>query len=467
MFVFEGLYFWEFSKGVLSGLFGLVSLPIGYFAIAAVVLGPLAAFHFSLDRKDERNRRFLVNLAFLLFYGFVFVISAFGIVWYGIAVYVAMFVAMTLALEKAVEDEGDSHGTFGFVTSVAVFGIVSAYLFHSAVPHAWTNLYKAGFEGFKAGKQTQEEAIFGSHPDYFPILAILNLKDPLEVVRVIVSNMPDERSRKTVANYVGSLEPTASGTVSEKMETVYDVLNQMSALQVGDIQGMSAEETKRMADSGKAARSALYEAVLYPTAEQRNRATVYRIGTFLTYFISENRKRYLDDSLVTEFDKYVYDANSEVTVERLKKLGVKYFLIDLNAATIDRDPRHALTGRFENLLRTFRSDKLSLVKTDSRCLQTAIRDPRITDEGDYLALAGVNYESYTASGIVSRRTKQAACVKYLGDVLTSTQIQRPEFSHLGDILKYLNEVKPKTRDDLDNAVSRTVDHGWVALFEVK
>lgn len=67
---------------------------------------PLAIFHFSLDKKDPRTERFLHNLAFLGFYGFIFVIAAYGIVWYGIAVYLSMFVAMGYALERAVSEDG-------------------------------------------------------------------------------------------------------------------------------------------------------------------------------------------------------------------------------------------------------------------------------------------------------------------------------------------------------------------------
>jgi hypothetical protein len=51
---------------------------------------------------------------------------------------------------------------------------------------------------------------------------------------------------------------------------------------------------------------------------------------------------------------------------------MKYILVDLNTPTIDRDPSHSLTIRFENLLKTFTSDKLELVDTDSLCLRTAI-----------------------------------------------------------------------------------------------
>lgn len=108
MVIFEYLYFFNpATSAILSGLFGKIYLPGGYFVIAAFTMLPLAYFHFALDRKDERNERFLHNLAFLGFYGFVFVIAAFGIVWYGIAVYLAMFLAMAYSLEGAVAEDGN------------------------------------------------------------------------------------------------------------------------------------------------------------------------------------------------------------------------------------------------------------------------------------------------------------------------------------------------------------------------
>lgn len=109
MVIFEYLYFFNpTTSGILGALFGKTYLPGGYFIIAAFTMLPLAYFHFALDRKDERNEAFLHNLAFLGFYGFVFVIAAFGIVWYGIAVYVAMLIAVAYALDKAVSEDGDA-----------------------------------------------------------------------------------------------------------------------------------------------------------------------------------------------------------------------------------------------------------------------------------------------------------------------------------------------------------------------
>ena len=92
----------------------------------------------------------------------------------------------------------------------------------------------------------------------------------------------------------------------------------------------------------------------------------------MTYLINKNRERYLEDSLIFTFNTYFYDKSPETTIERMKKLGLKYLLVDLNAATIDKDPRHALTSRFEKLLLSMRAKNLRLVSTDNFCLELAI-----------------------------------------------------------------------------------------------
>ncbi|NCP76938.1 hypothetical protein GW830_02235 [bacterium] len=155
--------------------------------------------------------------------------------------------------------------------------------------------------------------------------------------------------------------------------------------------GLSEIDTRALQSEARTILGKLYNAFLYPSKDMKNMAGIYRIGTFLTYFIDNNRSRYYDDSLVMNFDKYFYDKDSDVTVERMKKLGLKYFLVDLNAATIDKDPRHDLTRRFENLLETFKSDKLELIQTDSLCLQMALEEK---NDATYMSFAGVNYESY-------------------------------------------------------------------------
>lgn len=118
----------------------------------------------------------------------------------------------------------------------------------------------------------------------------------------------------------------------------------------------------------------IYSSVLYPPKDNENNGGIYRIGTFMTYLINNNNKRYLDDSLVMLFNGYFYDPSPEKTIERMKSLGLKYLLVDLNAATIDKDPRHALTERAEKLLLTMNAKNLRLVSTDNFCLELALSE---------------------------------------------------------------------------------------------
>ncbi len=117
----------------------------------------------------------------------------------------------------------------------------------------------------------------------------------------------------------------------------------------------------------------------------------------MTYLIDRNRQRFYEDSLVFGFEKFFYDKSPEETVDRIKKLGIKYFLIDLNAASFDKDPRHALTIRFEHLLHTLKARNLRLVETDNTCLKFAIdmyKNGELQDPESFIDIAGTNYESY-------------------------------------------------------------------------
>jgi hypothetical protein len=71
---------------------------------------------------------------------------------------------------------------------------------------------------------------------------------------------------------------------------------------------------------------------------------------------------------------------------------MKYIIVDLNTPTIDKDPNHTLTTRFENLLKTFTSERLKMIDTDSICLKTGIElynktDKTETDLNNYIRLA--------------------------------------------------------------------------------
>lgn len=191
-------------------------------------------------------------------------------------------------------------------------------------------------------------------------------------------------------------------TATTKAYDLDALMKEIEALNAADVTGISATDLLALKTDARKLRMTLYSKILYPSSEERNNSPIYRIGTFLTYFISDSRFRYFDDSLINNFYTYIVDKDRDVTMERISKSGLKYLLVDLNAATIDRDPRHNLTDRFESLLNTFPSKKLRLIQTDSICLRVALDEFQAgkIKEDDYRFLAGVNHESYgkTAEG---------------------------------------------------------------------
>lgn len=111
----------------------------------------------------------------------------------------------------------------------------------------------------------------------------------------------------------------------------------------------------------------------------------------------------------------------------MHRLGIKYLLVDLNAATIDRDPRRALTTRYEHLLATMRSKYLSLVATDNICLRFALDRSKYEDTKDineYLTLAGTNYHGSVGSDNLSRNDKFTTCA----NLIYQTVVGDPEIS---------------------------------------
>ena len=67
-------------------------------------------------------------------------------------------------------------------------------------------------------------------------------------------------------------------------------------------------------------REETYATIMNPSKELLNDRKIYRIGTFLTYFIRNNTTRYLDDSLVMEYDRMISSPNDDTAAERLDKL---------------------------------------------------------------------------------------------------------------------------------------------------
>lgn len=442
------------SSEKLTAFFATQTLPFWYIWIIWAFLIPLAYFLYSL-KNDKPSQVFKLNLVFNTMYSLIFVIAAYGIVWYWISMYFSFLLMITIAgYYISSEDTDPEYNSIKFLWGLILFVIAWVYFINSSIPHWFSNLKAAWFNEFKAWLVNQEEWIFWSHPDYFNIVATLNLKDQNKLITSSLSSIWNPVLKKIVNENIWT---------SPALDKLESLLKQVIDT---DLTKMWADYNTEIAIKTEAKNISrnMYKEVLKPAKDNQNSGWIYRIWTFLTYFISNNRDRYYDDSLVTNFDKYFYNENSDITVERMKKMGLNYFLVDLNAATIDKDPRHDLTRRYENLLKTFKSNKLELIQSDSLCLRIALEEKN----ENYMTMAWVNYESYTSSWeTINRGQKQLACYNHILELLKDNKISDKSYSYLLPLQNYINKTQPKNQDEILQIFQNYVSHGWLALFKIK
>lgn len=451
------------------------NLPEWYLIILGIFIFWVTAFDLLLT-PTERNRKIRGVVIFTAFYSFIFVISAFGIVWYGIAVYFCFLVLIgfsALSFTTYTDDEEKNEWlmTVKILLSLALFIVVNTYFIRSTFPHGWNNLRQSSFTTFKAGKIDQETAIFESHPDYLETIAALNLKDPKTTMVGLL-----EWINNPILTAILKNELSAINILRYSQWIQYGWQDQISALIANGLKAglLTDEAIKKWLPTLKSdtekLRKKFYNTVLYPSKDIANNSGIYRIGTFMTYFIYNNMWRYYDDSLVINFDKYFYDPTPETTVERMKRMDVNFFLTDLNAATIDKDPRHNLTKRFEELLLTFRAKNLELIDTDSLCLRLAVDEwhrGNLTEDA-YLALAGVNYESYPASGgVIYRGQKQINCYNYMIGLMQANKVTQTDYPYLFPIMQAIGTKEKPSQDEIVQIFQQYVTHGWFAFFRMK
>ena len=466
VYVIQGSLVGPSSIGAtFTAFFGTQLLPSGYGYIAGFFLLFFLFFHFALDAKKRRTDfLFLLNVTFITLFVFLFAISSYGIVWYGISMYFAFLLAIALGASEMTYQDGTDE-TLGnivrFYGSIVLLTIVGIYFFRSAYPAGFTNFVQSGYTSFKAGQVTTAEGTFNVHQDYLTILASLNLTDQTIVTRQVIASISDPSLKALVAQNLQNPSVTDLDGLLQKIES-YDL---QSAIHV------DADTETAIKSESRSIRDTLYNAVLYPDKSLLNGGKIYRIGTFLSYFVSNNNERFFEDSLIFSFDKYFYDENPDTTVGRMKTGGLKYLLVDLNAATIDRDPRHDLTRREENLMKTFRSSHLRLIQTDSACLRMALED---RNSPDYVSLATTNSEGYTrdAQGVettISRGQKQSQCIQKIAEVIDAGKVDEKHYSFLLPLQNYLKENPPKSASDFTNAMSRfgIAPAGWLAVFEIQ
>lgn len=448
----------------LTNFFSKFELPYWYIIIALFFFIPFIYLMYSLN-KEKHSVIFKLNLVFALFYIFLWTISAFWIVWYWITMYYSLLLIISIWVYYVTKYDDDDYLKVKIIKSlwsIIILIIIWTYIFNSTFPHWFSNLKTASYKDFKAWIKDNYTSIIDSHSDYYNVLIELNINpekrdDLFKYIFWTIKN--EELKNILVKNNINDL-----------------IRLNLALVELSNIQDETWSNLKLVSLKKEVnkIRSELYKNILYPKKEFKNQIWIYRIWTFLKYFISDNHKRLLDDSLIFEFNKFFYDQNNiDLSIDRMKKIWVNYFLVDLNAATIDRDPRRDLTKRYERLLYTFTSTKLELYQSDSICLKIALEDYNKSNKTKdsltrYMNFAWVNYESYTENWeVINRWIKQIECYNYILNLIKDKKINENNYSYLLPIADYLEKNKIKSQDDLLNFFKNHVNHGWFALFKIK
>ncbi len=114
--------------------------------------------------------------------------------------------------------------------------------------------------------------------------------------------------------------------------------------------------------------SVIRDLVLQRAAETPDTPYVFRMGTFIPYFIPKNLEIIpVADNQMSMFMCLNSGRNPEKTVKRLKALGFNSLIFDTNTQTIERDPN----GTLHKKVQTF----LDFANTPGIGLQAVINDP--------------------------------------------------------------------------------------------
>lgn len=407
------------SATFLTDFLTKITLPSGYLVLLWLIFSFLWLVHYAIE--DEKIRGIFV---FSAIYGLIFWISAFGVVWYGVLLYFLLLVIIALWLDfynTIHKNDTSKIQIFKKITMGIFFICIGAYLFFSAPLHSFRNLQTPNFSEYKFYSLSQNSSIFIDKSNYFSSVARLNLIDEKPLAESISTKLLQSKIGPFFQNDL----PENDRNSLEKIHNWF-LKNVQIAEQLGYLFQQNPEiiteksqnyfeMTKKIIATADPIMNEMYTKVLLPEKNNQNSWNIYRIGTFFTYFINNNRSRFFEDNLLANFQKFFYDENPQIVADRMRKMGFSYILVDLNAATIDtkeandsalKNNRTSLTARFENLLSTLKNEQFSLISTDNQCLEFALKQNQqnTLSDNDFFKIASTNYTRYESDENGNLRT---------------------------------------------------------------
>ena len=439
----ELLKIWDESRtfiGKINDILAKTKLPVGYIYLFLGFLIPTLYLLKTL-KDTELNYIFRLNLVFASLYVFLWFISSFGIVWYWIAMYFSFLLMIWIGLYNisSYKELNDNKYYTKLAGSIVVLIIILFYIFYSTLPYLFNNLKNSWFNLYKSWNLSSVESVFVSQWDYANILFELNIKE-------------DKRKDFILKNVNKELVDWFKITWDEKISYI-----------ISSLRDLKNNQNIKIRQEANKSLNNIYDWILNPKEEFKNDWKVYRAGTFLKYYISDNNSRLLEDNLITEYDYYLNSDNVEKTVDNLKKIWIKYILIDLNTATIDNSSTHDLTNRYEKLLSNLVSNKLELVSTDSMCLQ--IGDElykKNWDAAEFLKYATVNHNSYEWDNLISASSKRELCANKLNEIIENNMINENSYAFLLSVKSTLESFKWDV-----TTLNKVIWTSYKALYKIK
>ena len=428
IFCLESLIFFTPKlQKYFTELLAKFEFPFWYLILLFIFLASLFLFLYWL-KKDKNSQIFRLISVFLIFYIFLWSIAAFWVIWYWIAMFYWLLLIIWIWLTNISsynDNEILKNKLIKFFWSFSVFLIISIYFFGSTFPHSFKNIKNSAYAEYKSNAYSSNELTFWYNPWRLEVLFALNIaEDKKEKFLIEIINNSENidliwnfaRRQKAWIKVFSDVKIFENILKNFEMEKGHDILwelikvkpeyeekinSRKISINVKNIKNFrnllkNNKQDFEILDKIDLAKKELYKRILKPKDEYKNKEKIYRIGTFYKYFIIENHKRFYNDNLINNYHKYFKAENIDKSIENMKKIWLSYLLMDVNAATIDNDPRHDLTRRYENLLDLITSKNLELISTDSICLKIALEsyNKKEITKKQFIRLAWVNYDSY-------------------------------------------------------------------------
>ncbi len=90
---------------------------------------------------------------------------------------------------------------------------------------------------------------------------------------------------------------------------------------------------------------------------KENPPKIYRVGTFIKYYIHQNDTLVLDDNQLDIFMSLTQDHDDKKAITRLKNAGFKYLIIDTDTPAIDKTPGKTLRAKYQALTKFIEQNK--------------------------------------------------------------------------------------------------------------